>query len=261
MKKRVAIPLAIFIGLVFWFIVLGTIGSRMDPPQPRQQAEQAVTANESVQVPEPELQPPQTAMPEMPQQAAYELIDPAQTGIDEHDIIYMVVSRDPAHIGVIKRFALRVVIYQRLTKAQLMRLAEALYREAQEVTPFNAIGIYFYDYPQFIDDGTRLGSVQYAPNGRWTDAGTVQTGDYSTMKVIDHLFEPDWTNALTELEANICNDFFELEHNYQEATTTGDEAVQANERAQEEIARKYGVKKEDVYRLWMKFTAGYEKKL
>jgi hypothetical protein len=32
MKKRVAIPLSIFIGLVFWFVVLGIIGSKMDPP-------------------------------------------------------------------------------------------------------------------------------------------------------------------------------------------------------------------------------------
>jgi hypothetical protein len=258
MKKKFAIPLAIFLGLVFWFIVLGIIGSRMDPVQRQHQAEQPETAKQNIQEQKPESQQP--AIPEEPQQVTYELIDPAQTGIDEHDIIYMVVSRDPAHIGVIKRFALRVVIYQRLTKAQLIRLATALYREAQDITPFNALGIYFYDYPQFIDDGTRLGYVQYAPNGRWVDAGTVQTGDYSTMQMIDHLFEPDWTNAFTEQEANICNDFFELEHKYQEATTTGDEAVQANERAQEEIARKYGIKKEDVYSLWMKFTAGYEKK-
>jgi hypothetical protein len=265
MKKRVAIPLAIFIGLVFWIIVLGIIGSRMDPPQPRQQAEQAVTANKSVQMPEPEPQPPQPAMPETPQQVAYELIDPAQTGIDEHDIIYMVVSRDPAHIGVIKRFALRVVVYQRLTKAQLMRLAEALYREAQEVTPFNALGIYFYDYPQFIDVETRLGSVQYAPNGRWTDAGTVQTGDYSTMKAIDYLFEPDWTNAVTEQEAIIYSNYIVLERQYSEVEARELEAgistgLSPMERAMPDIARQYNMSQDDVWNLLMKVGKGYEKK-
>jgi hypothetical protein len=102
--------------------------------------------------------------------------------------------------------------------------------------------------------------VEYAPNGRWEDAKTVKTGDYSKIKMIDNLFEPDWSNAFTEQEARICNDFFELEHQYQESTTTGEEASQANDRAQEEIARKYGIQKEDVFRLWMKFITGYEKK-
>jgi hypothetical protein len=262
MRKRVAIPLSIFLGLVFWLTVFGIIGSIAGP---RQQAEQVTIANENVQVPDPEPQPPQATIPEAPQQAAYELIDPAQTDIDEHDIIYMVVSRDPAHIGAIKRFALRVVIYQRLTKAQLMRLAEALYREAQEITPFNALAIFFYDYPQFVDNGTRLGSVQYAPNGRWVDAGTVQTGDYSTMKMIDHLFEPDWTNAVTEQEAIIYNDYIVLEWQYSEVEARELEAgitagLSPMERAMPDIARQYNMSQDDVWKLLMKVMRGYEKK-
>jgi hypothetical protein len=62
MKKRFAIPLAILIGLVFLFVVLGIIGSKMAPSQRRQQAEPPETANESVQPPESE--PQQTAAPE-----------------------------------------------------------------------------------------------------------------------------------------------------------------------------------------------------
>jgi hypothetical protein len=62
MKKRVAIPLSIFIGLVFWFVVLGIIGSKKDPSQRGQQAEQSETAAESVQTPESESQ--QTVAPE-----------------------------------------------------------------------------------------------------------------------------------------------------------------------------------------------------
>jgi hypothetical protein len=56
MKKRVAIPLSIFLGLVFWFIVAAIIGSRMEPVQRQQQAEQPKTANQSIQEPEPEPQ-------------------------------------------------------------------------------------------------------------------------------------------------------------------------------------------------------------
>jgi hypothetical protein len=67
MKKRFAIPLAILIGLVFWFVVLGIIGSKMNPPQRRQQAEQPETATESVQSPEPETQQAVAPEPEPPQ--------------------------------------------------------------------------------------------------------------------------------------------------------------------------------------------------
>jgi hypothetical protein len=85
MKKRIAIPLAIFIGLVFWFVVLGTIGSRMDPPQRRQQAEQPETVNENVQTPEPEPQQPEIVETEPkpvllePTEAANTLPDASQT--------------------------------------------------------------------------------------------------------------------------------------------------------------------------------------
>jgi hypothetical protein len=66
MKKRFAIPLAILLGLVFWVVVLGIIGSKTNPPQRRQQAEQPETANESVRPPEPETEPEtqQAAAPE-----------------------------------------------------------------------------------------------------------------------------------------------------------------------------------------------------
>jgi hypothetical protein len=52
MKKRVAIPLSILFGLVFWFIVLGIIGSKMEPPQRQQLAEQPETISQSAQEPE-----------------------------------------------------------------------------------------------------------------------------------------------------------------------------------------------------------------
>jgi hypothetical protein len=58
MKKRVVIPLSIFLGLLFWFIVLAIIGSRMEPQQRQQQVEQPKAASQTTQEPEPEsLQP------------------------------------------------------------------------------------------------------------------------------------------------------------------------------------------------------------
>jgi hypothetical protein len=65
MRKRVAIPLSIFLGLLFWFIVLAIIGSRMEPPQRQQQVEQPETVSQTARKPEPEA--PQSVVTE-PQQ-------------------------------------------------------------------------------------------------------------------------------------------------------------------------------------------------
>jgi hypothetical protein len=62
MKKRVAIPLSIFLGLLFWFIVLAIIGSRMEPQQRQQQVEQPETVSQTT--PEPEPEAPQSVVAE-----------------------------------------------------------------------------------------------------------------------------------------------------------------------------------------------------
>jgi hypothetical protein len=81
MRKRVAIPLSIFLGLVFWFIVLAAIGSRMEPVQ-KQQVEQSETASQSVQEQEPEPQVPQPDLIE-PQAPQPIVAEPQQTAIPE----------------------------------------------------------------------------------------------------------------------------------------------------------------------------------
>jgi hypothetical protein len=261
MKKRVAIPLAIFIGLVFWFTVLGIIGSKKDPSQRGQQAEQSETVAESVQAQEPEPQQPETVESE-PKPALLEPIDPARTDIDPNVIKYDIAALDPGHIGVIKRYTYRVVVYQRLNKVQLALIADTIYRHAQKETPFNALKIIFHDYPQI---SARLGYVDYAPNGKWVDAGTVKTGNYSKMKMIDHLFEPDWSKAITEQEVNIYTDYTALERQYSEiiekeiengTNTTGYNPM---ERALPDIARRYDMSENEVFRLIMKASQSYEK--
>jgi hypothetical protein len=269
--KRIVIGVVIFLVAmwVFGFILLKTGYKPPEKPEPSRPLtevpeEQADDAAEPQAPQSVAVEPQQEVITETIQNSALlEPIDPARTDIDPSMIKYDVVSVEPAHIGIIKRYACRVIVYQRLSKAQLAQIADTIYQYAQKEMPFNALAVRFYDYPQF--DSVRLGYVNYAPNGIWQDAGTVKTGDYSKIKMIDHLFEPDWTNAFTEQEAIIYGDYMALERQYSEVESKEiDNGIYTGlspmERAMPDIARQYNMSQDDVWKLLMKANSGYEKK-
>jgi hypothetical protein len=283
--KRVVIGIVIFFVAMFAFgIILQITG--YEPPAKPESAQKAITEMSRQQPAEqiesqgqPQAEPAQevevppvleeTRQTDEPQPALLEPIDPARTDIDpdeiKHEIKYAVASVEPGHIGVIKRYAYRVIVYQRLSKAQLMLIADTIYKNAQKENPFNALKIVFYDYPKLIPDSARLGYVDYAPNGKWEDAGTVKTGQYAKMKIIDHLFEPDWSKAVTEREVNIYADYMVLERQYSEIIEgeiengTNTSGYNPMERALPDIARRYNMSEDEVFRLIMKVSQSYEK--
>jgi hypothetical protein len=279
--KRIIIGIIIFV-VAMWVIGFIMIKTGYQPPEETESAQDTITETPKQQPDEPqappsvtdEPQPVQNAITEVPRQqpdpveprpALLEPIDPARTDIDPGIIKYDIASVEPAHIGIIKRYACRVVVYQRLSKAQLALIADTIYQSAQKEIPFNALKIIFYDYPQLVHVSARLGYVDYAPNGKWEDARTVKTGDYSKMKMIDHLFEPDWTNAFTEQEAIIYGDYVTLERQYVEVEAKEiengiDTGLSPMERAMPDIARQYNMSQDDVWELIMKAIRGYEKK-
>jgi hypothetical protein len=185
----------------------------------------------------------------------YEPIDPARTDIDPAELKAHIEEINEHHIGPTKRYTYRVIIFQRLDKAMLEEIAMYMYEKAQAETPFNALSVVFYDYPQFIDMGSRLGYVNFAPDGVWGKANTVKTGDYSSMLMEDHLIEPRWEYALTTQEAEILGDFFELSDELSENADTGDELAAANETAIQEVVQKYGITHESFNDILNKYRA------
>jgi hypothetical protein len=109
-------------------------------------------------------------LPEQPkstapkQQAIYEPIDPSRTDIDTLKPYADVASIEEAHFGNTKRYTYNVVIYQRVNKEILEVMARNVYEQAKTKTPFNALKVGFYDYPQFIGSGDRFGYVDFVPN-------------------------------------------------------------------------------------------------
>jgi hypothetical protein len=271
--KRVVIGIVILFVAIFVFGIILQLTGYQPPEKPEQPRpvteapkEQADDAAEPQAPQTVAVEPQQEVITEPVQNSALlEPIDPARTDIDPGIIKYDIVSVEPGHIGIIKRYACRVVVYQRLSKSQLAQISDTIYQYAQKEWPFNALKIIFYDYPQLVHVTARLGYVDYAPNGKWENAGIVKTGDYSKMAMIDHLFEPDWTNAFTEQEAIIYGDYVTLERQYIEAEAKEIEAgidigLSPLERTMADIARKYSMSQDDVWKLLMKFNRGYEKK-
>ncbi|MDR1389193.1 MAG: hypothetical protein LBJ31_04380 [Treponema sp.] len=190
---------------------------------------------------------PQAAASQSEQAISIELIDPAW--IDHRDISlntinYEIVKVDTAHLGNTKRFTYKIVIYQRLNKAEIEQVAIDVFDLAQIETPFNALAIGFYDYPEFIEmgDGYRLGYVEYAPNGKWKDALEVKTGDYSTMQMTSHVEEPDWSKAITHTDAVMYKDWFEVLRTFPD----DENSMEYEAETDKIIGEKYGLTPEQV---------------
>ncbi|GHV02745.1 hypothetical protein FACS189485_04110 [Spirochaetia bacterium] len=174
----------------------------------------------------------------------FEPIDPARTDVDPNKIDYEVFNIGEAHIGNVKRYTYNVVVTQRLTKVDFEKIAQTVYEKAKKDTPFNALAVGFYDYPEFLREGYRLGWAEFAPNGKWADAMTVKTGNYSSIKMTSHLETPNWDNAITYQEAIILTEFYKLASELSKNAKTGEELNEAEQKATDAITKKYQISPE-----------------
>lgn len=110
---------------------------------------------------------------------------------------FKVVKVEDVSVGDTPRFDYRVVVSGRPTPEQLTRVAEAVFKKAQAERAFSALRIGFYDYPEYADREFTLGVVDYAPDGDWAKAASVQPGDYDSMKPKVDLPTKDWSKQLS----------------------------------------------------------------
>jgi hypothetical protein len=193
----------------------------------------------------------------------YELIDSTMPDVPRDIAKWSIAPLVPMHFAGAKRYARPVVIYQRLNKSQLEKLADIVIADTKKEVDFNAFVIHFYDYEEFIEYSVRLGQVYYVPNGRWEDASKTKTGDYKKFKKVSQLFEPDWSNALTQKEAIIMKDFLRLNHKYIDEATNALLAGDKNypnpdETATREIAKKHGLDISVMEAIVKRYYKGYD---
>lgn len=116
---------------------------------------------------------------------------------------FKVVKVEDVSVGATPRFDYRVVVSGQSTPEQLTHVAEAVFKKAQAEQAFSALRIGFYDYPEYADREFTLGAVDYAPDGDWAKASTVEPGDYDSMKPKADLPAKDWSKQLTADEVKV----------------------------------------------------------
>jgi hypothetical protein len=207
--------------------------------------------------PEPKQNQQPVAKQEQKNQVTYEPIDPARTDLDPTKLYAELASVTESHFANAKRYTYHVVIFQRLNKETLEKIALDMYERAKKETPFNALSVGFYDHPQFVDMAYRFGNVEFVPNGKWGDATTIKTGDYTKMKMNNHLREPNWQYAITEHEAEIISAFFDMADKLSANANTGEELDSAEKSAINEMAQRYDMTYDDVDELITKYNMAY----
>lgn len=166
---------------------------------------------------------------------------------DQSKTNYSVAEEEDISTISAKRYKWHVVVEEDLSKEELENLAKDIVEEAKEGKKFNAITIGFYDYEEYIGTGYTLGMVEYAPGGKWSEADTVDAGDYDKMDYDFDLREKDWDKRLTKEEVDIYTEWQNL---YNSQVTTDD--LPDEDEVSQDIAIKFDITKEEVDDILMK---------
>ena len=95
---------------------------------------------------------------------------------------YEIVSRQDLSFGVVRRFNLRVRVPRHYQREQIERIANAIVSDLSRTERLNAVSIMFYGPGDTVTGAWDVALVEWAPNGRWSDASTVRAGDYSSFR-------------------------------------------------------------------------------
>ena len=175
------------------------------------------------------------------------------TAIYSHDLQYNIVRVENSLQGKARRFTYHVVIGPGTTKKEMEQISLLVLQQAKKENPFNALAVGFYDYSVLLGHGFRFGRVEFAPNGKWTDANTVSIGDYSKLRMVSYIKEPDWDNALTKDEAIIFAKHNKVLNSLLKNATTMEEIEKAELEAEQTILKKYKITSEDLKNIYAKY--------
>lgn len=149
---------------------------------------------------------------------------------------YEIVSKEDLTYGDVVLLVWNVVIREQANTDQMQEIAVLLVEEAKSEKKFNALAIPFLDFVEYIGHGNTLGTVDYAPNGDWDFADTVNSGEYASMKYNFQLREKDWSKQLTQNEVTIWKDW--IDTLYEKSSET---YIPTYEEINKIIAKKYNM--------------------
>jgi hypothetical protein len=123
--------------------------------------------------------------------------------IPENIVQYHIVNVEDLSFGNTSRYKYNIVIDEEATIKQLKDLSKVIVDKASKEHNFNAISIVFNDYDEFVDKGSSLGLVDFAPEGDWSKSDTVNAGEYKKMGFAYDLKKKDWSQRPSKEEVQI----------------------------------------------------------
>ncbi|MEG2110528.1 MAG: hypothetical protein RRY19_12145 [Clostridium sp.] len=103
---------------------------------------------------------------------------------------YEIVSVDDTSIGRAVRKTINIVVKGDYTLDGLYKVAEKEINLYIDKNKINALTVGFFTDKDHIGEGYDMGRVEYVPNGVFGDAVNVESGDYSSFKLVNYLEEP-----------------------------------------------------------------------
>ena len=94
---------------------------------------------------------------------------------------YEIVSTEDVSYAVVRRLTARVSLIQHYARQTVEDIARDIVAELIDSQDVNAITIFFYGPGTSTASAYDVARVEWAPNGVWADAHTVQAGDYSSF--------------------------------------------------------------------------------
>lgn len=95
---------------------------------------------------------------------------------------YQIIKQEDVSLAGVVRLQFRIRVDGPLTETQLRQICEDII-EAQKAESYNAISFLLYLPETDVQGFYTAGKAVWAPDGRWEDAGQVNTGDYSRHKL------------------------------------------------------------------------------
>lgn len=179
------------------------------------------------------------------------LCDGAGPSITEAPVAYHVETKEDFPYANAKRFNWNVVVEEPATSEQLKAVAQNAVERAKAEVKFNAIDILMYDYAEFVGySGYTLGRATFAPGGDWSQADSVDAGDYDKMSFSWDLREKDWSKQLTPQEVEVWAAWQEaiakVWASYTEAELADIETMPDEKKITNQIAEEFGMSPEEV---------------
>lgn len=160
-------------------------------------------------------------------------------------VTYEILELEDVSFPGAVRYVAHVLTAPGISVAELTLLAERISEEIRLQTPYQALSVGFYDYPEYQDFGFVMGRWEFAPYGDWGRADEAELGDYSTFEARSFLVEKDWSLRPSQQDVTIWSRWEEVVAEL-DPDLTSEDVLALETEAYEVVARELDVSVNDV---------------